>query len=176
MIDAPADQDPLAPSLTRRHTVDWQDSAATRKAAAGKSGLEIMRGIRDGTLPAPPIARLMDFHVAVAEPGSIVMEIEPHELLENPAGLIHGGVAATLLDTAMGATVHTLLPADKVSVTLDIKVTYLKPLTKSSGRLRASARVLNMGGRTAYVEGELRDAAGTLAAHAVGNFSIVAVR
>lgn len=176
MTDAPTDLAPFDPILTRRRTVDWQDSAAARKAARGKTGLEIMRAIRDGTLPAPPIARLMDFHVAVAEPGSIIMELEPQEILENPAGLIHGAVAAALLDTAMAATVHTLLPADKVSVTLDLKITYLKPLTKASGRLRASARVLNMGKRTAYVEGELRDAGETLAAHAVGNFSIVDVR
>jgi uncharacterized protein (TIGR00369 family) len=168
--------DPFDPSLTRRRAVDWQDSAIVRQAAHGRTGLEIMRGIRDGTLPGPPIARLMDFRVAVAEPGEIAMELDPHESLENPAGLLHGAVAAALLDTAMGACVHTLLPADKISVTLDLKITYLRPLTTASGRLRASGRLLNLGGRSAYVEGDLRNGAGELAAHAVGNFSIVNVR
>jgi uncharacterized protein (TIGR00369 family) len=168
--------DPFDSNLTRRRTVEWQDAASVRAAAHGKPGLDIMRGIRDGTLPSPPIARLMDFHVAIAEPGAIVMELEPDESLQNPAGLIHGAVAAALLDTAMGATIHTLLPADKISVTLDLKITYLRPLTTASGRLRASARVLHLGGRTAYVEGELRDGAGELAAHAVGNFSIINAR
>lgn len=168
--------DPFDPALTHRRTVKWQDAAATRAAAHGRTGLEIMRGIRDGTLPSPPIARLMDFHVDVAEPGQIVMGLEPHEALENPAGLIHGAVAAALLDTAMGACVHTLLPADKISVTLDLKITYLRPLTTASGRLTASGKVLNLGGRNAYVEGELRNGAGELAAHAVGNFSIISAR
>jgi uncharacterized protein (TIGR00369 family) len=168
--------DPFDASLTRRRTVEWQDSTRARQAAQGRNGLEIMRGIRDGTLPAPPIARLMNFRPVVAEPGEIVMELDPDESLENPAGLLHGAVAAALLDTVMGATVHTLLPADKMTVTLDLKITYLRPLTIASGPLRASGHVLNLGGRTAYVEGELRDGQRRLAAHAVGNFSIVNAR
>ena len=161
------------PSLTRRRTVDWQDPAAVRRSAQGLTGLEIMRGIRDGTLPPPPMARLIGIDCVVAEPGEIVMELDPLESMENTIGLMHGGVAAALLDTVMGCTLHTLLPGDKAPVTVDLAVTYLRPLTVDSGRLRASARVLNLGKRMAYVEGEVRDGAGTLAAHAVGNFSIV---
>ena len=164
------------PSFTRHRTVDWQDPAAVRDAARGQTGLEVMRGIRDGTLPPPPMARLIGFECTKAEPGEIVMEADPQESLENTVGLIHGAVAAALLDTAMGAAAHTLLPNDKALVTLDLKITYLRPLTVNSGRLRATGKVLNLGARIAYVEGEVRDGAGKLAAHAVGNFSIVNAR
>jgi uncharacterized protein (TIGR00369 family) len=167
------DQDIHHPTLTRHRTVDWQDSRAVRAHAQGWTGLQIMRGIRDGTLPPPPIARLIGFRCAEAEPGLIVMEAVPSEEMENPAGLIHGGVAATLLDTAMGAAVHTQLAADKFSVTIDLSITFLRKLTIESGIIRATGRVLNLGGRIAYAEGNVRDGGGKLVAHAVGNFSII---
>jgi uncharacterized protein (TIGR00369 family) len=158
---------------TRTRAVAWQDPAAVRGQAAGWTGLEIMRAIRDGTLPPPPMARLIGFACVVAEPGEIVMELVPEQSLENTMGLLHGGTAAAMLDTAMGAAAHTLLPADKATVTLDLTITYLRPLTQASGPVRATGKVLNLGGRTAYVQGEVHDGASRLAAHAVGNFSIV---
>ncbi len=100
------------------------------------------------------------------------MELDPQESLENTVGLMHGAVAAALLDTTMGCTLHTLLPGSQAPVTVDLTITYLRPLKVGSGRLRASAKVLNQGKRMAYVEGEVRDGAGNLAAHAVGHFSI----
>jgi uncharacterized protein (TIGR00369 family) len=163
-------------SHTRTRIMTWQDPAAVRAQAEGQTGLEIMRGIRDGTLPPPPMARLIGFACVAAEPGHIVMELVPDESLENAAGLLHGGTAAAMLDTAMGAAAHTMLTADKMTVTLDLTLTYLEPLTLASGPIRASGRVQKMGGRTAYVEGEITDAKGRRAVHAVGNFSIVTPR
>jgi len=153
--------------------VEWADPAATRAAAAGLSGLEVMRAIRDGTLAPPPMAAVIGFRCVRAEPGDIVMELNPDTSLENAIGMLHGAVAATLLDTAMGAAINTLLDADKTAVTIDLKITYLKPLTQASAPIRATGRVLNQTRSLAYVEGEVRDASGRLAAHAVGNFSIV---
>lgn len=101
------------------------------------------------------------------------MELTPEESLENTIGLIHGATAAAMLDTAMGAAAHTLLPVGQGVVTLDLKLTYLRPLTTRSGPVQATGRVLNLGSRNAYVEGEARDGAGRLAVHAVGNFSIL---
>jgi len=164
-----------SPSLTRRRTVDWQDPGAVRAAAQGLTGLEIMHGIRDGTLPPPPMARMLGIDCIRAEPGEVVMELDPQESLENTIGMMHGAVAAALLDATMGCTLHTLLPGAQAPVTVDLTITYLRPLTAGSGRVRASARVLNHGKRLAYVEGEVRDGAGNLAAHAVGNFSVVSV-
>jgi uncharacterized protein (TIGR00369 family) len=108
----------------------------------------------------------------MAEPGLITMEVAAAEQLENPADLIHGGVAATLLDTAVRAAVHTHLAAGRISVTLNLTVTFLRPLTPQSGTLPATGKVINLGKTVAYAEGEFRTEAGKLAAHATGCFSI----
>src|SRR3981189_1392802 len=126
----------------RRHRVgEWQAPGPVAKAASGMSGLEAMRAIRDGILPEPPMARLIDFRMRVAEPGRIVMELEPHESLENTIGLLHGATAAALLDTAMGCAVTTMLPAGQGSVTLDLKLTYLRPLSVRSGTIQGEGKV-----------------------------------
>jgi len=163
----------FAPDLTSTRTVTWQSPEAVRAAAAGWSGLEIMRGIRDGTLPPPPMARLIGFRCVVAEPGEIVMELTPEQSLENTIGILHGGAAAAMLDTAMGAAAHTTMAADKMVVTLDIKLTYLRPLTVKSGAIRARGKVMNLSARNAYVEGWVHDGKDRLAVHAVGNFSVI---
>ena len=166
---------PTDASYKRTRTVDWQDPTQVRQHAQGWTGLQIMQGIRDGNLPPPPIAKLMGFECVIAEPGLIAMEISASEELENPAGLIHGGVAATLLDTVMGAAVITQLPADRLSVTITLNITFLRRLTQQSGVLRATGKVINAGRTVAYAEGEFRDAAGKLVAHAVGSFSIISM-
>ncbi len=158
---------------TRSRTVTWQDPAAVRAASAGQSGLELMRGIRDGALPPPPMARLIGFRCVVAEPGEIVMELDPEASLENTLGILHGGAAAAMLDTAMGAAAHTVLEAPKAAVTLDLKLTYLRPLTVQSGPVRARGKVMNLSARNVYVEGWVHDGRDRLAVHAVGNFSVI---
>jgi uncharacterized protein (TIGR00369 family) len=104
------------------------------------SGLEIMRGIRDGTVPPPPMARLIGFDCIGAEPSEVVMELNPDSSLDNGMGLLHGGTAAAMLDTAMGAAANTMLPPDKAVLTLDLKLTYLRPLRLSSGPIRATGK------------------------------------
>ena len=106
----------------------------SQRPPAGMSGHGAMCAIRDGILPPPPMARLIGFGMRVAEPGRIVMELEPHESLENTIGLLHGATAAALLDTAMGCAISTMLPAGQTSVTLDLKMTYLRPLSVRSGQ------------------------------------------
>jgi uncharacterized protein (TIGR00369 family) len=165
--------DAFDPSHTRTRTLDWQDPVATRAQGAGRSGLEIMRAMRDGELPPPPMARLLGFDCVTAEDGEIVMALVPGPSLENTSGLLHGGVAATLLDTAMGAAAHTVCPPGSMTVTQDLTITYLRKLTLASGTIRATGRVLNRGRKTIYVTGEVHDGAGALAAHAVGNFAVL---
>ena len=104
--------------------------------AMGMSGLEAMQAIRDGVLPPPPMAKLIGFRMAVAEPGRVVMELDAEESLENTIGLLHGATAAALLDTAMGCAISTMLPVGQTSVTLDLKLTYLRPLSAKSGTIR----------------------------------------
>ena len=158
---------------TRNRIIEWQDPGAARVQADGLSVLDIMRGIRDGTLPPPPIARLIGFKYIEAEPGHIVIELQPEQSLDYTSGTLHGAVAAAMLDTAMWAAAGTLLPAHKRSITLDVTICYLKPLTIESGPIRAIARVVDLAERTAYAGGEVRDGAGSLAAHAVGIFSVI---
>jgi uncharacterized protein (TIGR00369 family) len=165
--------DLFSPALRRERVVDWQAPVAVAKAAAAMSGLEVMRAIRDGLLPEPPMARLIDFRLRVAEPGRIVMELEPHESLENTIGLLHGATAAALLDTAMGCAVTTMLPAGQGSVTLDLKLTYLRPLSVRSGTIRAEGKVVKLGRQTSYAEGFVRDGSGNLAVHATATFSMI---
>ena len=133
--------DLFSPTLRRQRVVDWQAPGPVAKAAAGMSGLETMCAIRDGILPPPPMARLIGFDMRVAEPGRIVMELDPHESLENTIGLLHGATAAALLDTAMGCAISTMLPAGQTSVTLDLKLTYLRPLSVKSGTISAEGKV-----------------------------------
>src|ERR1700681_1926554 len=166
--------DLFSPATCRERVIDWQAPGPVAKAAAGMSGLEAMRAIRDGILPEPPMARLIDFRMRVAEPGRIVMELEPHESLENTIGLLHGATAAALLDTAMGCAVTTMLPAGQGSVTLDLKLTYLRPLSVRSDTVSAEGKLIKLGRQTSYAEGFVRDGSGNLAVHATATFSMIA--
>jgi uncharacterized protein (TIGR00369 family) len=112
-----------------------------------------MCGIRDGVLPPPLFAKLIGLRMAVVEPGRIVMELDPEESLENTIGIRHGATAAALLDTAMGCAISTMLPAGQASVTLDLKLTYLRPLSVHSGTIRAGGKVIKLGRQTSYAEG-----------------------
>ena len=165
--------DLFAPASRRERVVDWQAPGPVAKVAAGMSGLEFMRAIRDGIVPEPPMARLINFRMRIAEPGRIVMELEPHESLENTVGLLHGATAAALVDTAMGCAVTTMLPAGQASVTLDLKLTYLRPLSVKSGMITAEGKVIKLGRQTSYAEGFVRDGTGNLAVHATAIFSII---
>jgi uncharacterized protein (TIGR00369 family) len=132
-----------------------------------------MEAIRDCRLPPPPLARLIGIRMAVVEPGRIVMELEPREDLENTIGLLHGATAAALLDTAMGCAISTRLPAGQGSVTLDLKLTYLRALSVRSGTITAEGKLIKLGRQNSYVEGFVRDGKGDLAVHATATFSMV---
>ena len=167
--------DLFSPETRRQRVVDWQAPGPVAKAAAGLSGLEAMCAIRDGILPPPPMARLIGFLMRVAEPGRIVMELDPHESLENTIGLLHGATAAALLDTAMGCAISTMLPTGQTSVTLDLKLTYLRPLSVKSGTVSAEGKLIKLGRQTSYTEGFVRDGAGNLAVHATATFTMIGV-
>jgi uncharacterized protein (TIGR00369 family) len=139
----------------------------------GLSGMEAMQAIRDGRLPPPPLAKLIGFRIGLVEPGRIVMELEAREDLENTIGLLHGATAAALLDTAMGCAISTRLEAGQGSVTLDLKLTYLRPLSVRSGTIAAEGRLIKLGRQNSYTEGFVRDGKGELAVHATATFSMV---
>ena len=99
--------------------------------------------------------------------------MQPHEGLENTIGLLHGATAAALLDTAMGCAISTMLPAGQGAVTLDLKLTYLRPLSVRSGTIEAEGKAIKLGRQTSYAEGFVRDGAGNLAVHATAIFSMI---
>ncbi|HEV2999236.1 MAG TPA: PaaI family thioesterase [Solirubrobacteraceae bacterium] len=130
------------------------------------SGLEIMRGIRDGELPPAPIQRLLGFRLVEADPGRIAFVLTPREDHYNPIGSVHGGIAATLLDSAMGAAVHTTRGAGQGYATLEMKVNLVRQVTVETGELRAEGHVVHGGSRVATAEGRLtRVSDGALVAH-----------
>ncbi|MBR0696155.1 PaaI family thioesterase [Bradyrhizobium lablabi] len=165
--------DLFSPDLLRMRVVEWQAPGPAAKAAAAMSGMEAMCAIRDGRLPPPPMARLIGFRMSLVEPELIVMELDPHESLENTIGLLHGATAAALLDTAMGCAISTVLPAGQTSVTLDLKLAYLRPLSVRSGTITAEGKVIKLGRQTSYAEGFIRDGKGNLAVHGTATFSMI---
>ncbi|HWD22695.1 MAG TPA: PaaI family thioesterase [Burkholderiales bacterium] len=152
--------------MTREVTVSWSDPAALAAAAAAMSGLEFLRAICDGRLPAPPIARLLGFRLVEVDAGHAAFEVMPGEQHYNPIGLVHGGLAMTLLDSAMGCAVHTRMPAGGGYTTLEAKTNLTRPITAQTGLLRAVGKVLHAGARVATAEGRLVDSSGKLYAHA----------
>jgi uncharacterized protein (TIGR00369 family) len=130
------------------------------------SGLDFMRAIRDGALPPPPIAVLLGFRLAEVEAGRVVFECTPGEQHYNPIGVVHGGLAMTLLDSAMGCCVQTRMPAGSGYTTLEAKTNLVRAITEKTGPLRAIGKVLHLGSRIATAEGRLEDAGGKLYAHA----------
>ena len=150
----------------RALTVEWNDPAALAAAGRSMAGIDFLRAIRDGKLPPPPIAQLMGFRLAEVELGHAVFEITPGEQHYNPIGVVHGGVAMTLLDSAMGVCIHTRLPAGTGYTTLEAKTNLVRAITDKTGKLRAIGKVVHFGSRVATAEGRLEDAAGKLYAHA----------
>jgi uncharacterized protein (TIGR00369 family) len=150
----------------RTRTFSWEDPRALAEAGRGLSGLEYLRKIVSGELPRPPISALMNFGISELSEGSAVFTVEPAEYHYNPIGVVHGGLAATLLDSAMGCAVHSTLPAGAGYTTLEIKVNYIRPMTAETGGVRCEARVIHVGGRTATAEGRVVDGSGKLYAHA----------
>jgi uncharacterized protein (TIGR00369 family) len=149
----------------RTRTVSWEDPRAVADAGKGLSGLEYLRKIVAGELPPPPIGALMNFRINELEEGRAVFSVTPAEYHYNPIGVVHGGVAATLLDSAMGCAVHSMLPAGAAYTTLEIKVNYIRPMTAETGPVRCEAKVIHVGGRTATAEGRIEDERGKLYAH-----------
>ena len=129
------------------------------------SGLEFMQGYLNGSVPPPPFAAVLKFELTQVEHGRVVFEGTPDMSFYNPIGVVHGGYAATLLDSCMGCAVHTLLPAGRGYSTLEFKVNFVRPMTGETGRVRAEGRVIHPGNRAATAEGHIYDAAGKLLAH-----------
>lgn len=130
------------------------------------SGLEFMQGILGGRFPPAPIMAALKYELVEVEHGRAVFEGVPEFAFYNPISSVHGGYAATLLDSCMGCAVHAALPAGQAYTTLEFKINFVRPMTEQTGRVRAEGRVIHPGSRAATAEGNLVDARGKLLAHA----------
>ncbi len=153
-------------SPTRSRTFTWQDPIASAALVGRRSGLELLQAMIAGELPPPPVMHLVDMSSMQAEEGGVVVEMAAQEFHYNPLGTVHGGVLATLLDTAAGCAVQTTLPAGMGYASLDLSVKFLRPVTVASGVLRAEGTLVSRGRRTALAEAKMTDASGRLVAHA----------
>ena len=130
------------------------------------SGLDQIRALKDGSSNWRGIAHLMNFKPIEVEDGFVVFEGNPGREVYNPIGSVHGGYAATLLDSAMGCAVHTKTKPGQGYTTLELKVAYHRALSDTSGPVRAEGRVITFGRRAAFAEGRLLDKNGRLCASA----------
>jgi uncharacterized protein (TIGR00369 family) len=163
-----------SPETTRSRTLVWQDPVPTAAAGATMTGMEYMRAIVAGELPPPPIAVTMRMRPIELGEGRAVFEGEPGEEHYNPIGVVHGGYAATLLDSALGCAVHTTLPAGAGYTSLGLEAKYVRPITRDTGRVLCEANVLYRGRRQATAEANLTAAeGGKLLAHAVATCMIL---
>lgn len=148
----------------RRRDVVWYDPLVTAARGLELSGIEFLRAIKDGELAPPPIASLLGFRIDEVGEGEVWFSVDPDESLYNPIGMVHGGVAGTLLDTVTGCAAQTTLPAGTAYSTIELKVSYLRPIRAGSGPLVAHGWVTKPGRRVAFAEGDIRDADGKVVA------------
>jgi uncharacterized protein (TIGR00369 family) len=152
--------------MMRTVEVKWDDPIQLAQAARSMAGLEFLRAMRDGRLPHPPICTLLGYNLTEVEPGHAVFEITAGERHYNPIGVVHGGIAMTLLDSAMGCAVQTKMPAGGGYTTLEAKTNLVRAITSETGRLRAIGKVVHAGKQVATAEARLEDPSGKLYAHA----------
>jgi uncharacterized protein (TIGR00369 family) len=136
------------------------------EVVASMAGIDFVRAIFEGKLPAPPVMQTVEPFDSTAEPGVVAFHSIPGFRHYNPIGLVHGGYAATLLDSAMGLAIHTALPAGSGYTTLEFKISFIRGMTVDTGPVRTEGRTMNVGRRAATAEARITDAKGRLLAHA----------
>jgi uncharacterized protein (TIGR00369 family) len=133
---------------------------------ASMPGIDFVRAMVAGRLPAPPIMQTIEPFDYVADPGIITFHSIPGFRHYNPIGSVHGSYAAALLDSAMGLAVHSMLPAGTGYTTLEFKISFIRGMTKDTGPVKSEGRTLSVGRRAATAEGRITDSKGRLLAHA----------
>jgi uncharacterized protein (TIGR00369 family) len=157
----------------RTRTYSWDDPFALRDAMATRSGLELMQAMAAGEIPPPPIAKTLGFRLAEAEHGHAVFECEPAEYHYNPIGIVHAGLAMTLMDSAMGLAFVTTLSEPLPWTTLEVKSNFTRALTAETGLVRCIGSIVHPGRRVATTEARIEDAHGRLYAHGTSTILVL---
>lgn len=145
--------------------MDRTFGVVSREALVAGDGLSFLRGIIDGTQPAPPFAEAMDFDLVEAEEGRVVFTGRPSARFFNPLGTIHGGWTATILDSAMACAAHSTLKPGEGYTTLEMKLNYVRPVMPDTGTVRCEGKLIHRGGSVITTEGRLVDERGKLLSH-----------
>ncbi|MSO42202.1 MAG: PaaI family thioesterase [Solirubrobacterales bacterium] len=164
-VDSAASFAESSPETTRTREVVYQDPMPTATVGATMAGIDYVEAIGAGEIPPPPMGVLMNLQPVEVSEGHAVFEGVPGEEHYKPMGMVHGGYASTLLDSAMGCAVHTTLPAGVAYSTATIEVKLVRPITAGSGRLRCEADVVHRGRMQATVEARAFSEDGKLVAH-----------
>ncbi len=155
--------------MGRTRTYQWDDPAILAEAAGRMAGIDFLRELKAGQLPGPPINYTIDFTLDEVEPGRAVFSLTPGEEHYNPIGSVHGGIFATLLDSAAGCAVQSTLPQGVAYTSLDLTVKFLRRITVETGTVRAIGTLVNKSRQTALAQAQLVDATGRLLAHATSS-------
>lgn len=153
---------PDAPATPRTRSYAWRDAKSVAASARGMSGMDYLTAVMTGALPVAPIMETMGFRLTELGDGRAVFACAPAEYHYNALGGVHGGLAATLIDSATGCAVHTTLPAGTGYVTVNFSVDLVKGIGDGVGTLRCEGRVVRAGGRIAVADAELKGPDGTL--------------
>jgi uncharacterized protein (TIGR00369 family) len=129
------------------------------------TGLEFVQGLADGTLPLNTIAKTLGYEIAEAQSGRVVVTAEPRDIHLNPAGIVHGGLAATMLDSCMGLAIQSTLEKGIGSTTLEFKISFIRPITPEMGPIKAEGTVISRSRRVGTAEGRVTDSRGRLLVH-----------
>jgi uncharacterized protein (TIGR00369 family) len=157
----------------RSRTVTWFDPEQVRALTAGLTGRELIEGIIDGRIPPPPIANLVGTRLVSVADGEAVFRCVPDGSTYNPVGMVHGGLLCTLMDSAMGVAVQSTLAPGVRSATIELKVSFLRPVRVGAGELEIHGRALQVGRRVAFAEAHARDEVGTLVGHATSSLALI---
>ena len=166
-------QTQAAPAALRSRTYEWTDPSIVAGKLGSMSGIDQLRTMIAGDLPAPPIMATLDIEpLEIVGEGSVQVYLTSQEFHYNPLGSMHGGVISALLDTAAGCAVHSTLAPGFGYTSLDLHTRFLRPITVASGRLRCEGIVVNRTRQTALAESRLYDEGGRLVAHATSTCMI----
>lgn len=163
--------DSSTPERTR--TISWDDPQALADAGTELAGIDYLRAMMAGELPHPPISELLGQRITAVEDRSVTFSLTPSEFHYNPIGVLHGGIAATLIDSATGCAVHTTLPAGGQYLTLNLSTDYLRPITEASGEVHCTGTVVHRGRKTGIATAEVVDSAGKVYARGQSNCLIL---
>jgi uncharacterized protein (TIGR00369 family) len=168
-----AEARPTAEEMSRERSYTWSDPLQTAATAMGMSGMEFFAALGEGKVAPPPFMETLALDGISVEEGKVEFRLTPREFHYNPIGSVHGGVFATLLDSACGCAVHTKLPVGVFYTSLDLSLKFLRPVTLETGQISAVGTVTHLGRRTALAEARLTDAAGKLYATATSSCLIM---